>query len=258
VHDDATIVPSDPDALLSGAPVVELDGDVHAWSWPLSGPPEMLQRAYALLDDTERARAARFVKPEHRDRFVTAHAVMRALLARYANCTPGALRFVASAAGKPSLAEASLHFNLSHSAGRAVLAIGRMVVGVDVEHHRARLDPLGLASRYFFGAEHDAIRDAPPHERIATFLRYWVAKEAVLKAQGVGLAFPLDAFSIVFAADARTARVTSQDPGRLSPAWRLRMMSLAPGWPVAVAAAGDGWSVRACGLPADRANPTKT
>lgn len=237
---------SEPDALLSGVRVVDPGADVHAWAWSLDAPDGVQRRAHDLLDAAERARAARFVKPAHRDRFAVAHGVVRALLSAYANRPPAALRFAASPGGKPSLVDAALQFNLSHSAGRAILAVSHTSVGADVEHHRARLDPLGLASRYFFGAEHDAIGAAAPDARTATFLRYWVAKEAVLKAQGVGLAFPLDAFAIVFAADGRTARVTSQDPQRLSPAWRVRMMSLGPGWPVAVAAGGEGWAVLPC------------
>jgi 4'-phosphopantetheinyl transferase len=243
VQQDATVTLSDPATLLASPPVPPLDAGVHVWAWSLDASESVLRCAHDLLDDAERARAARFVKQEHRDRFAIAHGVLRTLLASYARCAPTALRFAASPGGKPSLVDSALQFNLSHSAGRAVLAVSRSIVGADVEHHRERIDPLGLASRYFFGAEHDAIIAAPPNERTATFLRYWVAKEAVLKAQGVGLAFPLDAFAIVFAADGRTAHVTSQDPERLSPAWRVQMMSLGDGWPVAVAADGEGWAV---------------
>jgi 4'-phosphopantetheinyl transferase len=248
VYDGVTVALSDPDALLSTPPVPKLDAGVHVWAWPLDGPGSAVERAHALLDDDERSRAARFVKDEHRRRFAIAHAGLRAILASYAARAPTALRFAASTGGKPFLQDASLEFNLSHSAGRAVLAVSRDSVGADVEHHRDRLDPLGLASRYFFGAEHDAIRNAPPQERTATFLRYWVAKEAVLKAQGVGLAFPLDAFAIVFAQDGRAARVTSQQPEQLSPGWRVSIMSLGPGWPMAVAAMGEGWSVLPCAI----------
>ena len=88
------------------------------------------------------------------------------------------------------------------------------------------------------------LRAQAPHD--VQFLRYWVAKEAVLKAQGVGLAFPLDAFAIVFARDGATARVTSTDPRRLSPAWTVRMLSVGAGWPAAVAAAGDDWTLVPC------------
>ena len=71
---------------------------------------------------------------------------------------------------------------------------------------------------------------------------------ATLARRAAAFAFPLDAFAIVFAADGRTAHVMSQDPERLSPAWRVRMMSLGTGWPVAVAAAGEGWDVLPCAI----------
>jgi len=246
--DAATVTLSDPGALLTSASMPALESGVHVWAWPLDAPDGVLRRAQSLLDETERARAARFVRPHHRDRFAIAHGVLRALLSAYAGGLPTALHFTAGPGGKPSLAGSALQFNLSHSAGRAVLAVSRSTVGADIEHHRERLDPLGLAARYFFGAERDAIGAAPPDERTATFLRYWVAKEAVLKAQGVGLAFPLDAFAIVFAPNGRTAHVTSQEPERLSPGWRVRMMSLGSGWPVAVAAEGEGWAALPCAL----------
>ena len=245
--DDATLGLSDPAALLAGPRVPDLaPTGVHLWAWPLAGTASTLERARDILDGTERTRAGRLVRPGHRVRVVIAHGVLRAVLGRYTLCAPDALRFVAGDGGKPALDGAALAFNLSHSADRALLAVSRFVVGVDLEHERTRLDPLGLASRFFFGAEHAAIRDAPAAERAATFLRYWVSKEAVLKAQGVGLAFPLDAFAIVFARDGATARVTSTDPRRLSPAWTVRMLSVGAGWPAAVAAAGDDWTLVPC------------
>lgn len=223
---------------------------VHLWAWPLLAGNALVRLAHAVLNAEEQARAARFLQPVHRDRFALGHGVMRHLLGRYQGLPPGAIEFTRTVGGKPQLAAgagaAPLHFNLTHSADRAVLAIARQPVGVDLEHARPRLDALGMAARYFFGAEHEAIRTAEASERGVVFLRYWVAKEAVLKAQGVGLAFPLDAFEVTFQADGASARVASQDPSRLCPHWTVRMLALGAQWPMAVAAMGDAWTMVPC------------
>jgi 4'-phosphopantetheinyl transferase len=74
--------------------------------------------------------------------------------------------------------------------------------------------------------------------------RYWVAKEAVLKAQGVGLGFPLDRFRIDFLPDGHAARLESLDPVALSPHWTVRMLPCESGWLGAIAALGTDWGVR--------------
>ena len=241
----------EPGAILARAGTPPVAGDeVHAWAFSLDGDADTLARCAALLSADESARAARFVFPQLRDRFTVAHAVMRSLLARYAGLDPSAIAFVESREGKPALAGVrGVSFNLSHSHDRALLAVGDgRDVGADVEQARAEVDILGISGAYFHRSELEAIRSgASPDAQRERFFRYWVAKEAVLKAEGCGLGFPLDKFEVAFDAAGEGAAIDSFDTQRMRADWTVRMLTLGHGWPGAVAGRGTGWRLRACG-----------
>lgn len=236
------IEPLAPRALLGAdAPLRVGAGSVHLWALQSQrGAPDattLRADCAALLDDAERARAARFRFEDHQHDYIVFHALLRALLARYLGAAPGELRFTQTAEGKPLLE--GLAFNLSHSADRALLAVtAGEPVGADLELEREDLDALAIADRYFFGAELEAVRAAASVSAAAgrhSFFRHWVAKEAVLKGVGLGLGFPLDRFGVHFSAGRGSARIVSLDAGRVAPDWCLQMLEVGAGCPGAVA-----------------------
>lgn len=241
----------DPEALLALTSPLVLEPDtVHVWAFTLEGTAAVIDTCRDSLSPAERQRADRFVFAHDRTRFIIAHGVLRHLLSRYCGFAPSLLRFDATSTGKPSLQPAagppaSLGFNLSHSEAGALLGVsyGREL-GVDLERVRSDIEALGISRHYFFGAERKAIEEAVPTERDSTFFRYWVAKEAVLKAQGVGLGFPLDRFCVNFLPGGHAARIETLDPGVLQPDWTVRMLACDSGWVGAVAARGDEWKVK--------------
>src|SRR5205823_2000983 len=126
--------------------------------------------------------------------------------------------------GKPGLENPlfpGLHFNVSHSGDRALLAfaIGREV-GIDVEYVRENLDFVALSERFFSKAEHAALLALPPEHRGSLFYEYWTCKEACLKADGRGLRAPLDKFSIVKSGDGPDWRGIAPKEGcPVAPEW---------------------------------------
>lgn len=171
---------------------------VFIWSWNLESSALADDEAEPLLSDDEKARYRSFVSPELQRRFLAARSGMRLLLARHLDLDPKALSFVSNEFGKPRLASAKpVHFNLSHSAGRAVLAVSDSAqVGIDLERIRA-IDHLDLAKRYFHSNELAAIvglHDAADQRR--AFFLIWTLKEAVVKALGRGLSIPLGSFDV--------------------------------------------------------------
>ena len=95
--------------------------------------------------------------------------------------------------GRPTVAgtgAAAVSFSVSHSGtfGVVALAAGDRRIGVDVEavRPRSRLD--ALADRVLGAEEHAAWRALDdPDVRLRAFLRAWTAKEAYLKALGIGI-----------------------------------------------------------------------
>ncbi len=223
------------------------DSAIDIWSFALSGTPASIAGWHSMLDAEENARAERFVFERLRAEHVVAHGITRWLLGRYADADPVSLQFVRGKAGKPCLfgRGAEVAFNLSHSHGRGLLAVAHRPVGADLEKIRADLDFLEIAERYFFGDELMSIRSQPSARQSAAFFRYWVAKEAVLKGEGIGLGFPLDSFEVRFNLDNECeASVRSDDPARLGSDWIVRMLPSVCGWPAAIAARGADWTMR--------------
>lgn len=124
---------------------------------------------------------------------VPAETRVRAWLAAELGVDAAAVAFDRGAHGRPLLRRAGLDCNWSHSGTRLAIALGEGVrVGIDIESPKPRPRALELARRYFHRDEADALAALPAAAREAAFLRLWCAKEAVLKAQGRGLAFGLD------------------------------------------------------------------
>ena len=244
-----------PEALLARAGHATIEpATVHVWAFALEAPGPLVALCRAALSDEERHRADRFVFERDRIHYTVAHAVLRHLLSRYCDQGPGSLCFSTTPTGKPALltgtGDASpICFNLTHSEDRAMLGVsaGREL-GVDLEKVRSNIEALAISRHYFFGSERAAIERAPPDARDSVFFRYWVAKEAVLKAQGVGLGFPLDQFRVDFLEGGERARIETLDPDRLEGAWTVRMLPSETGWPAAVAARGADWDITIEGL----------
>ena len=241
----------DPEMLLAMPfpPVLEAD-TVHVWTFALEGSPSFVEKCRNAMSPEERHRADRFVFAHDHLRYTVAHGVLRHLLSRYCDLAPDSLRFDVTQSGKPSLQTldgrpAPLCFNLSHSDNRGMLAVSdRRELGADIERVRTNVDALSISRHYFFGSERNAIEAALSEMRDSTFFRYWVAKEAVLKAQGIGLGFPLDRFCVTFLPDGHDARIETLDPTLLEPDWTIRMLSCEAGWAAAVAARGSDWKVK--------------
>lgn len=170
------------------------------------------RRLLALLDDTERARHARYQRTADRDRYAVAHALARVACARAVGCAPEEVVFTHRCLscerrgerdrephGKPhpSGPAAGLEMSISHSGDRVVLALARgAAVGVDVEQVTRARDIDGLAKYTLTGAEHTDWRALPADGRTGGFFTYWARKEALLKATGDGLSEGLTAVQV--------------------------------------------------------------
>jgi 4'-phosphopantetheinyl transferase len=225
---------------------------VHLWGIELDGSLRCLERCAQWLDEDEQHRAARLVREEDRQRYVFAHGGLRAVLSRYLGIGPDVLELYRGEAGKPSLTrelrgQPAITFNMSHAHGRALIAVSKgQEVGVDLEQIRSDVEVAKLSERYFAPSEHATIMQSTQEQRAARFFRYWVAKEAVLKAQSIGLR-ALSQCEVLMAADGVGAEVLVPVGSPLQDNWRVRFLPCGEGWEAAVAAQGVDW-VAQCGL----------
>lgn len=162
--------------------------ELRLWLCPLHDAPDDL--ALETLDDTEHARAARFVYEDRRRRWRAAHVALRSVLGASLGRAPRELRFAADANDKPQLVgHPGWQFNLSDSDDWALVGLAQGApIGVDLEVRRTLDDALALGRRLYTPDELGAVEAAAPGpEREAVFLRVWTRKEACLKAVGLGL-----------------------------------------------------------------------
>jgi 4'-phosphopantetheinyl transferase len=181
-----------------------LENEVHLWWDSLDASHDDVQRLFDFLSREEQERAARFHFELHRRRFAIGRALLRQILAAYLCTHPRSVSFSYGTHGKPELktdfGEEKLTFNLSHSEGFIVYAVGRARrIGVDVEVIRPVAEVEQIADRYFSARERKSLRALPETQKRRAFFNCWTRKEAYLKALGDGLARPLDSFDVTLA-----------------------------------------------------------
>jgi 4'-phosphopantetheinyl transferase len=145
---------------------------VHIWRAGLDDPgwpgPERLPAP-------ERERFEAFLREVPARRWLAARWALRRVLEKYLDQPAATIELEVAERGKPHLRDGELEFNLSHSAGLALVAVtsGRSV-GVDVELIEER--------------------------RPLAFYEGWVRQEARLKCLGVGLGAPPPPAEVTIAA----------------------------------------------------------
>ncbi len=213
--------------------VVPPSGIVHIWGIDLDVTDDRLESLDALLDSDERTRKARFRSALLKNRFVAAHGALREIVGCYLGMDPATVMFQRTTRGKPHVTGAPLAFNLAHSAGLAVCAIAAEgCIGVDVEAVRPVHDSDALVCRYFAADEAEAYVRVPASRRERAFLDLWTRKEAIVKAIGEGLGWPLDSFSVCIESD----RVAVPAPeGGVAAFWSIQSLKLRSGYVGALA-----------------------
>lgn len=177
-----------------------IDKIVYVWWVDLNKVKQYQADFRQWLADSEIQRAERFLRPEHRERYIAVHAILRLLLAKYLAADPEDLVFTKGSRGKPYVAginAGKLQFNLSDSENLALFAFTqKQEVGVDVEYIAEKIEALEIAERFFSPDEYQALLRCDPIQRKEKFYRCWVRKEAYLKLIGQGLHFPLSQFAV--------------------------------------------------------------
>ena len=168
------------------------------WLFELDAPSADTPSFTACLSDAEHTRAQRFRLPLHARRHRVAWSMVRHLLSHLSLRSASDLDWRLGAHGKPALAvpSARLHFNLSHSAGFALLATSATLeVGVDLEDTGSAAQMADMAPRILSPSEqaHFARANTLTPEHL---LSTWVRKEACLKALGTGLNREMDCITL--------------------------------------------------------------
>ena len=195
--------------------------EIQVWRIPLVRPPAEILRLQNILSADEQSQAARFHFDRDQRRFVIRRAVRRQLLAAQLETNPATIQIESGNFQKPKIVSPKnskrLRFNCSHSADWALIAVAReREIGVDLEQHRPLADAEDLAGNIFSADENRELAKLPPALKTQGFFNSWTRKEAFVKAIGLGLAYPLNRFSVSLSPDQPAAILkVADDPAAL-------------------------------------------
>jgi len=215
--------------------------EVHIWKAPLLLPHAQYERLKTFLSENELARSEQYLFAHLRDHFIASRGILRDLLGRYLNCPPESIRFEYNAFGKPSVAgQNSLHFNLSHSNGVALLAFQKkQPLGIDVQHLDDAINLLQTGALVFSPREMEVLQGLSPENLRTVFYQFWTRKEAYIKALGKGFSAPLNQIDVHQAPERPVLNNENGLPETTD--WFVRDFIPCPGYAAALATKGKDW-----------------
>jgi 4'-phosphopantetheinyl transferase len=224
-------------------------GEIHIWRISLAGQSGAESWLKEFLSPEEIAQASRFHFAQDQRRFIIRRAVLRQLLATCLKTTPPAVQIKLGTHGKPFVPgqtnAAGFHFNCSHSADWALIAVARGIeLGVDLEQHRPMTDAEDLAKNYFSAAEISELAGLPPTLKVAGFFNGWTRKEAFIKATGLGLSFPLNRFAVSLSPEKPAALLPVAGGAGALKKWALVSFDAAPDFSAALVFEGKSAAVK--------------
>lgn len=188
-----------------------------------------------VLSASERSRFRRMRSVGKRREYLAGRSAMRRVLGPLIDMEPRDVPIESGVHGKPEIGgHDGLHFNLSHSGDRALLAVSRHgPIGVDIEVARPGRPFRRLARRFFHPAEYDWLQGLPAGDSAAGFYRLWTLKEAYLKAIGTGLTLSSRAFEVDPESD--PPRLVGTSAGQLpAEQWAMQVLPTEPGYHAAL------------------------
>lgn len=226
--------------MLGATPFTLASDEIHVWGFALDVPRGRAEQFHVWLSADERKRAAAFHFERDRNHFAVARGQLRELLGNYLGRAPGELRFATGSHGKPRLdgapADADLRFNVSHSHGRALIAVTRGAeIGVDLEQMRGDVDCAGIVASQFSPAERAAWLALLEARRRDAFFHGWVRKEAYVKARGEGLSHPPSAYTVDLDPDGSGALLADTLTPEATRAWTVQAIAVPAGFAAALA-----------------------
>jgi 4'-phosphopantetheinyl transferase len=176
----------------------------------------------AILTPEERERGRAFLFERNRHEHLVTRALGRLVLGRALGVDPSSLSFRRTVHGRPELDPPSeLRFNLTNTTAfvACVLARGREV-GLDAEPATRAPEILDVAHVVFTKAEREGLAGLETDSRRLRALRLWTAKEAYMKARGLGFSLAPTRFELSVREDGVSLRYL-EDLGDDASRWEI-------------------------------------
>lgn len=220
-------------------------GEIHVWKVSLAEAGAWEDDLSLYLSEEELAKAQRFVFEKDRNHYRLAHALLRQILGKYLSRQPQQLHFAYNQYGKPHIPAQPgcphVAFSLSYSGQMMMVAIdAHRSIGIDIEYKHRRLEMERIARSFFSEAEIQMVQPAAGSLCSDSFFQIWSRKEAVLKAMGTGLSFPMEKLDTSRSRENTFSQVVFSGNAESSPPWYVQDLPVGNDYAAAVAVAGGG------------------
>lgn len=183
--------------LLNRKQINLMQREIHIWCIRWKDILPFWEKNQSIMSLEEIEKSGRYHFFDDRMRYSAGKIITRLLLMQYLQ--EEKINFFTSRLGKPYHKEIAgklnVDFNISHSGQIVIAAFSKnMEIGVDVQEIIKCPEYLEIAKNFF------TIEEAANIEKeydIKIFYQYWSAKEAYLKALGLGLNKGMDFFSVI-------------------------------------------------------------
>ncbi len=177
-------------------------------------------RLIAFLSREEQERLTSITHPSRRINYLTGHALVRTMAAQHFDLKPHQVPLIFNAAKKPLIHVENHHLSLSHSDQFAVVALGNVSVGVDVESFTRKADVEALAQNHCSLEEQNILIALPEGDaRRSQYFKLWSLKEAFYKASGLGVDFKQTSFDL-------DEKISCRLNGVLLDAWNFKLRTI--------------------------------
>lgn len=204
---------------------------------------------HLLLSLEEQVRAQKYKVPKARREFVVSRGFLREKLSFFLNKAPKDIVIDVDFYGKPFIksADCTLSFNMSHSEDRLVLAVTQgKALGIDIEKINFQQD-LEIVHQVFSQSEITELSAYQSTRKVKAFFKGWTQKEAFIKALGMGMSYPLKAFSVLLNPDEQGRLIhAEQESVAFHHEWNMQCLEIDPDYHCSLFVQGNDFKVVLC------------
>ncbi len=188
-----------------------------------------------ILSPKEKYGAKKCYNLETCNKYIIAHGILRCILAYYICSLPNNIKYTYNKYGKPFLKDCNIQFNMSHSHEILgyIVAFDKKV-GIDIECHNVNIKPEEFYDIAFTENERKLVNAFPIDQQYKVFYDIWTKKEAIVKAHGSGLSYPVNTIETSLGSEVSSKIITTIEGNQLK-CWACRTLNIKPSYSGAVA-----------------------
>lgn len=200
-----------------------MENKIYIWIEKIPSWINRTNTFQSFLSQEEKGRIEKLFFERDKQQYLISHGLMRIVLSQYSGIKPGDLKFKMNKYGKPKLVNKGceeLNFNISHSKEYFSMAISNYCdLGIDIEFKSEISEIDDVINNFFSDREIEAFKSIDQEIKLEAFFACWTRKEAFIKAQGKGLYFGLDKFSVSI--DPFEPPILFYPEDRISQVWKI-------------------------------------